>query len=411
MAGKQRFCPLCGQYHPAEAAFCPVTGRALPPLAPRRLSGMPLWLLVGSVGALLLVAGLWLAWFTAPAQILDWLRPDRPAATAVAPGGGPALTAAPVTDASSPETAAQPPTQEPPAQEPPTPQPFTPTRLPPTAPPAVASTGCGDPVGRIYYTCGSRVEDSEICAIWPDGSGRQQLTRYGGSSSYPAPAPDGASLAFVSNKDGGKGIYRLDLGSGQVTTLLGSNNAFGLYIGLLAYSPDGSEIAFTANDGQVELYRMNNDGGNLRAVAQTAGLYQAWLGGWSPDGGSLAFTYGEFSTNAGLGIADLNDSGYREVNEVSGINSRPDWGIDGRMLLSSSRGVAVYDPFSGSLETLVSGGENRSAAFSPNGCHAVLYRCPGGSGSGCSLFVLDLSTRALTRLEGTEDGWSPRWGP
>lgn len=401
MTGGQRFCPHCGQTHPAAAVFCPATGAALPPVKARGFR-FPLALGVFTLGALLVVAGLWIAWLSAPGKVLDLLSPDR------TPTRQPAVA--------QPATPALPQPIQPTAMEPTAVvvQPVEPTApLPAATTPAVATQAgtCGQPTGRIFYNCGSRTEQSEICAIRPDGSGREQLTAYGGATLYPSPALDGGSLVFVSNKDGGKGLYRMDLNSGQVTAVLDENNAFGLYIGLPAYSPDGWEIAFTANDGQVKLYRINADGSSLRSVQQTSALNQAWLADWSPDGSRLLFTYGTYSNDASLGIADLNGSGYETLAGVSHLNSRPDWGADGRILISDNQGVAILDPRSGQLERVISGGDNRSATFSPDGCQAVLYRCTGGNGSGCSLFVLDLATRALTRLKGTEDGWSPRWGP
>jgi Tol biopolymer transport system component len=49
-----------------------------------------------------------------------------------------------------------------------------------------------------------------------DGSGQRSLTRHPAFDANPAWSPDGRKIAFVSNRDGGYGIYVMNAdGSGQ----------------------------------------------------------------------------------------------------------------------------------------------------------------------------------------------------
>jgi TolB protein len=44
-----------------------------------------------------------------------------------------------------------------------------------------------------------------------DGSGQRNLTQHPASDNFAAFSPDGRRLAFLSNRDGGYGIYVMDL--------------------------------------------------------------------------------------------------------------------------------------------------------------------------------------------------------
>ena len=80
----------------------------------------------------------------------------------------------------------------------------------------------------------------------------------------PAWAPDGDTLAFVSDRDGNPEIYVFDTDEGGPPQRLTVNEAADSQP---VWSPDGSQIAFVSSlHQQSEIYAMNNDGSNQRRL-------------------------------------------------------------------------------------------------------------------------------------------------
>ena len=105
--------------------------------------------------------------------------------------------------------------------------------------------------------------------------GQTNLTNNAAFDSEPAWSPDGAKIAFISERDGNFEIYVMNAnGSGQTNL---TNNA--AYDSQPAWSPDGAKIAFTSErDGNGETYVMNADGSgqtNLTNYPRLDG-YPAW---------------------------------------------------------------------------------------------------------------------------------------
>lgn len=80
----------------------------------------------------------------------------------------------------------------------------------------------------------------------------------------PAWAPDGDTLAFVSDRDGNPEIYVFDTDEGGPPQRLTVNEAADSQP---VWSPDGNQIAFVSSlHQQSEIYAMNNDGTNQRRL-------------------------------------------------------------------------------------------------------------------------------------------------
>ncbi len=92
-----------------------------------------------------------------------------------------------------------------------------------------------------------------------DGGGQARLTANAAWDGTPAWSPDGARIAFASDRDGDGDIYVMNA-DGTAQTSLIADADWGSEIEP-AWSPDGSRIAFTSDrDGDAEVFVMNADG-------------------------------------------------------------------------------------------------------------------------------------------------------
>jgi Tol biopolymer transport system component/DNA-binding winged helix-turn-helix (wHTH) protein len=198
-----------------------------------------------------------------------------------------------------------------------------------------------------------------------------RLTNNIADDRQPEVSPDGRTVVFASNRDGGKGeIYAMDMDGGSLRNLT-QNPAEDR---CPSWSPDGKRIAFESDRrGTQEIFIMDADGGHPRPLV--AGGRPAWspdgtrllfqqpvnhrseifmiaaAGGqpvrltfdqtfagdptWSPDGSRLAFTS---LVRDRLQIALMGlDGTNRTLLTDRGQNSLPVWFHDDRILFNSNR--------------------------------------------------------------------------
>src|SRR5207249_465177 len=128
---------------------------------------------------------------------------------------------------------------------------------------------------------GTQVAFAAIGDLWrmPIGGAPERLTHDPSLETDPAWSPDGASLAYSSDRDGFMNIWVRDLRSGidrQITH--GSAAAMNA-----AWSPDGSRIAFSDPEGQIQIADIKN--GTVTKAHDH--LNEAGRASWSPDGRAL----------------------------------------------------------------------------------------------------------------------------
>lgn len=115
------------------------------------------------------------------------------------------------------------------------------------------------------------------CGLWlmdSAGGNRRALTTVAGDN-RPAWSPDGRSIVFMSDRDGGQDIYRVDVSTGQVTRL--SENPS--LDALPTVSPDGLWVAYLSNrEGGWKIWAVPLAGGQTRLIAAIKGDVGDWNG-------------------------------------------------------------------------------------------------------------------------------------
>lgn len=212
-------------------------------------------------------------------------------------------------------------------------------------------------------------------------------------ASPPQVGRTGYDIAFVSERDGQRGIYLMRGDGSQAVPILAAPNAILLSS---SWSPDGERIAyFDLRPDDEELYRthdlpfhfalyvMNPDGGDRERLLDIPVKEFAW----SPDSRQLVFTSGYEDPRVD------NPRGQANLEEFS-------------------TAIYVVDLQRRETRRLTPLGDNRSPSWSPDGRRIALSGAdPGAANSDIYIVDADGSDRQrLTNLptDETQPAWSPR---
>lgn len=129
-------------------------------------------------------------------------------------------------------------------------------------------------------------DNVEIFSVNFDDTNETNLTNNPAFDSDAAVSPDGARIAFTSNRDGNFEIYTMN-SDGSNQRRLTDNQADDV---LPAFSPDGKRIAFVSrrDDSHDEIFIMNADGTNPMHLTFSDGEDREPA--WSPDGKQIVFS-------------------------------------------------------------------------------------------------------------------------
>jgi len=162
-------------------------------------------------------------------------------------------------------------------------------------------------VATAYFSRTDNWTQSLLYLVHADGSGIEPLIPTPESSfndSRPIWSPDGKRIAYLSYRYNTTGLYLVDLDTRSETTLSVSGS---FYIPVFDWYPDGTKLAYLsivripqeASENSSQLRAVDVDGKNdilLHSFEKMAEPYSNWLA-WSPDGSRLALT-ADFGTNA-----------------------------------------------------------------------------------------------------------------
>lgn len=153
------------------------------------------------------------------------------------------------------------------------------------------------------------------------GGELQPLTSSPANDYQPAWAPDGRTIAFVSERDGTPYIYLMDA-DGTNQRRLTTSDKSELEP---AWSPDGTKIAFISSQGMLlsNIYIVNSDGTDLHPLTnEVVGYNENPV--WSPDGTMLAF-WSDRTGNHEIFIIKLNGTGLVNLTNHPAADENPSW--------------------------------------------------------------------------------------
>jgi Tol biopolymer transport system component len=234
----------------------------------------------------------------------------------------------------------------------------------------------------------------DVWSINADGTGLTRLTGSPWPEFDATWSPDGARIAFRSERNGDSEIWLMNADGSDPHRLARGISP--------AWSPDGSKIAYASPGDQPcppgrgprcsGLSIMTTDGSGQHRLPQTdGGEYPSW----SPDGKRIAFN-SNLSGDHLMYIVDVDGSHVVDLSRV-GEGWQVDWSPDGRSILFTSHrdhpdnytDIYVMRPDGSGVKRLT---HNRAytPAWSPDGSH-IVFSAPG-------LFVMRADGSGITSL-------------
>jgi len=187
---------------------------------------------------------------------------------------------------------------------------------------------------------------SQVAAADPDPIA-DQVTRMAavGLSTAPSFAPDGASLAFLSNMNGVPQIFIVPTEGGWPVQVTSGSDP----VGSLAWSPKGDLIAYTIAPGgglNTQVYVVAPDGTGVRRLT-AGGKENNSFGGWTDDGAGLTVSSNERDpASFDAYLVDVKSGRKTLVAKIGGVGGLSEVTRDGkRAVLSKMRSRGDNDLF------------------------------------------------------------------
>lgn len=174
----------------------------------------------------------------------------------------------------------------------------------------------------------------------PEAYGRRltdHMKKHNGMNTKPAFSPDGEYIVYFSDLKGLDGIYLMNAVTGHVEKRLISGMMSSRFesirsmVSSLAYSPDGTRIAFVAkSNGYDRLFIMKVPGGKIvNEIALPLDFFQSPA--WSPSGGRIALV-GVVRGRTDLYMYDLANAKLTRLTDDLEDEENPSWYPDGTRL-------------------------------------------------------------------------------
>lgn len=259
---------------------------------------------------------------------------------------------------------------------------------------------------RIAYAMTGR--GNEIGSVGADGGDNKVLTKMGHESLMPAYSPDGSQIAFTSYLRGTPDLWIVPAGGGRARAI---SKKPGMNSGA-AWLPGGRELILTLSfEGNAELYRISAQDGKVMDRL-TRNPFIDMSATLSPDGTQVAFV-SDRGGSAQIYVMAISGGQPRRLTFQGGNNTTPRWRprADKPQIAFTGRDergafdVFVYDMQTQKIQRITQNqGSNQSPDWSPDGRLLVYSSSRGG------LFVTNPETTKETQIfKGRVN--SPSWGP
>ena len=268
-------------------------------------------------------------------------------------------------------------------------------------------------IGRIIFTC-TRGDYNQLCMTNADGTGYQQLSTLESNSYYPVYSPDGKSIVYASNQNGGVFDLFLFTPDGSKLTQLTKN------VGNVVsptFSPDGKKILFAnrTGDGPTSLWTVDSNGENADLLYTGPSTIVAV--DWSPQGDQIAFAMAVDKPDSyEIFLMNPDGSNVRQLTRnLPGIGGSVDWSPDGKSLLiyagpPGDKNIFMINVAAETAAQLTNGGNNGSPVFSPDGQWIAFISLRNNDQADIFIMHPDGSdVRQIT--DNPEPDWQPQWEP
>jgi len=172
-----------------------------------------------------------------------------------------------------------------------------------------------------------------------------------GLNTTPAWSPDGKRIAFASNRDkhstaDGPEIYIANSNGSNMVRLLPRSTSSGIDTSPVWNPATGRELVFVSDrSGSQQLYRINDDGTNLRRVIDEGG--DAENPSWSPTGNFLAFAWKKSGNSRfDIYLHDLVTGKNTQLTQNASDNEKPTWSPDGKHIAFESNRTGTLQIYS-----------------------------------------------------------------
>ena len=163
---------------------------------------------------------------------------------------------------------------------------------------------------RIAY---GNAEASDLRIVNADGTGDTHVITVGSGLVDPTWSADGLRIAFISDN-----VYSVKVDGTGLTQLTVKSD------GGAAWSPGGSQIAFSRDDGVTsQIFVMNADGTGQVKLTSISG--HATYPTWSPDGLRIGFSEDNGTDTNGIYVMNADGSGVTRLTTDSANNWHASW--------------------------------------------------------------------------------------
>ena len=277
---------------------------------------------------------------------------------------------------------------------------------------AEGNEGCILPyLGKIAFVS-ERDGNKEIYKMNPDGTDQTNLTNSPNSDTSPAWSPNGNEIAFVSDRGGNHDIYIMDYEGNVLRKITDSPNSDINPV----WSYDGNKISYNGGDGKT--WVVNKDGTEARRLTNGSGT--EYDSSWSPDGKHIAISVFDFFGDGNWEIYKgyLDGSERENLTNNSGLDVRPRYSPDGSEILFESntkneRDISVMNSDGSGREDLVTMlGKQDSPRWSPDGSEFAYQSFDYSTDNNSEIYVEKrdgLERRNISKhyQEDTNPEWSP----